>query len=199
MTPCRCSPAAAASPIFGPARPCIAAVLVSLSAAAVAAIPVIQSTSVDATCGVIVINGQGLGSSPMVMLGAFRFPTVSATGTQIVAGFPAGMPISSFTTGTYFLVLPYANQLPSVFTLSLGTGGSPGPVEPAGPAWATRTDRHRWPHGIDWPARHPRAGRVGQLIRGLYLSGRQAHQAVHRHGPACVLNTDDGHRRRRDS
>ncbi len=71
----------------------------------------------------IVINGQGLGSSPMVMLGAFRFPTVSATGTQIVAGFPAGMPISSFTPGTYFLILPYANQLPSVFTLSLGTGG----------------------------------------------------------------------------
>lgn len=134
MTLCNFSPAAAASLIFGHARPCIATLLVSLSAAAVAAIPVIQSTSVDATRGVIVINGQGLGSSPMVMLGASRFPTVSASGTQIVAGFPAGMPISSFTPGTYFLVLTYANQLPSVFTLSLGTGGSPGPMGPAGPA-----------------------------------------------------------------
>ena len=111
--------------------------LVGGSVAASAALPVIQSTSVDTTRGAIVINGQGFGSRPSIVLGATRFPTLAATGTQVVAGFPADLPLSSLTPGTYFLVMTFASQPALVFTVTVGSGGLPGPMGPAGPAGAT--------------------------------------------------------------
>ena len=129
--------AATASLLVGLSRSFGAALVMGLPTAAVASLPVILSTAVDTSNGVIVIKGQNLASNPTVMLGAARFVTQSASGTQIVAAFPPGMPLTSFTPGTYFLVLTYSNRLPSVFTVSLGTAGSPGPMGPAGPAGAT--------------------------------------------------------------
>ncbi len=140
---------AAATLFIRLARAGIAAPLVGGSVAASAALPVIQSTSVDMARGAIVITGLSFGSKPTVMLGASRFPTLLASGTQVVAGFPADMPLSSFTPGTYFLVMTYTNQLPSVFTVTVGASGSPGPMGPAGPAGAAGPTG---PSGVTVPA-----------------------------------------------
>lgn len=136
MTLRRWAPAAATW-VIRLAQAGFAAPLVGGSVAATAAVPVIQSTSVDTTRGAIVINGQSFGSRPSVVLGATRFPTLAASGTQVVAGFPADLPPSSFTPGTYFLVMTFASQPALVFTVTVGSNGSPGPMGPAGPAGAT--------------------------------------------------------------
>ena len=120
---------------FGPFRRLSVALgFVGASAAALAGLPVIQSTQVDGAYGTIVVSGNSFGANPVVMLGATRFPTVSATSTKVIASFPPTMPLATLTPGTYFLVMTYTNQLPSVFTVSVGSsGGAQGPAGPAGP------------------------------------------------------------------
>lgn len=111
--------------------------------ATAAGLPVINSTTVNNTNGTLTINGQNFGSSPTITLNAQHFLPVSVTSTQIVANFPQGLPPPSFTPGTYFLTLTYANQLPSIFTVEIGDTG------PQGPPGATGATG---PQGVAGPA-----------------------------------------------
>jgi Divergent InlB B-repeat domain/Collagen triple helix repeat (20 copies) len=99
-------------------------------------LPLVLSTSVDYTHGTLTINGQNFGSSPVVSLDSLQFPVTRSSSSQIVAGFPSGSPPSSFTPGTYFLTLTYRNQLPSVFTVAIGSNGPQGPAGVPGPTGA---------------------------------------------------------------
>ena len=99
-------------------------------------IPLIISTSVDSQHGTVIINGQNFGKAPVVNLNQLLFRTQSATTTQVIATFPDASPLSSFTPGTYVLTITFQNQLPSVFTVAVGSIGPAGPQGPAGPAGA---------------------------------------------------------------
>ena len=97
-----------------------------------AGLPVVISTTADATHNTLTINGQNFGSSPIITLGSMKFSTVSSSSTQILGSFPTSNPASSFTAGTYFLTVQFTNQLPSVFTVDIGAIGAPGPAGPTG-------------------------------------------------------------------
>jgi Collagen triple helix repeat (20 copies) len=96
-------------------------------------IPVVISTSVDATHNTLTINGQNFGTNALITLGSIKFTTASSTGTKILGNFPTASPASSFTPGTYFLTLQFTNQLPSIFTAVIGVAGSQGPQGAQGP------------------------------------------------------------------
>ncbi len=101
-----------------------------------AGLPLIVSATVDYTHGTLTIKGQNFGSSPTITVDSMTFPTVSSASNQIVGTFPSGTPPSSFTPGTYFLVLQSRNQLPSVFTVNIGANGPQGPAGAQGPPGA---------------------------------------------------------------
>ena len=96
-------------------------------------VPVVISTSVDATHNTLTINGQNFGTGAVITLGSIKFATASSTAAKIVGNFPAASPASSFTPGTYFLTLQFTNQLPSIFTAVIGGAGSQGPQGAQGP------------------------------------------------------------------
>src|SRR5450631_113015 len=107
--------------------------LVGASAQA-AGLPLIVSATVNYTAKTLTITGQNFGSSPSVTLDSMTFPTMTSSGSQIVADFPNSTPPSSLTPGTYFLTVQFKNQLPSIFTVNVGANGAPGSVGPQGPA-----------------------------------------------------------------
>jgi hypothetical protein len=132
--------------LFAPLRAILAATLLFAAfgdAAHATGVPVVISTSVDATHNTLTINGQNFGANAIITLGSIKFTTVSSTGTKILGNFPTASPASSFTPGTYFLTLQFTNQLPSIFTAVIGTAGaqgpqgSPGPQGQPGPSGAT--------------------------------------------------------------
>ena len=88
-----------------------------------AGLPLIGSTTVDYTRNTLTVNGLNFGSSPVVTLNNLQFPIMTSSSSQIVADFPNGFPASSFTPGSYFLIVQYRNQLPTIFTVALGTAG----------------------------------------------------------------------------
>ena len=83
-------------------------------------LPLVINATVDYNHGTLTIGGQNFGSNPVVTLNNLSFPTVSAASNQIVANFPSGQPPSSFAPGTYFLLVTYKNQLPTVFEVAIG-------------------------------------------------------------------------------
>jgi hypothetical protein len=104
-----------------------------------AGLPLINSATVNFSTGTLTISGQNFGSNPAVTLDKLNFATVSASSSHIVASFPSTSPPSSFTPGTYFLTVVYRNQLPSVFSVdigSIGQQGAPGVAGPSGPPGA---------------------------------------------------------------
>ena len=101
------------------------------SLAHAAGLPVIGSASVDYGHSVLTINGENFGSNPVVTLNNLSFPTTSASSRQIVASFPGGQTAANFVPGTYFVLVTYRNQLPSIFEVTIGAG-LPGPVGPQG-------------------------------------------------------------------
>jgi hypothetical protein len=114
----------------------LAMILLMPRQAAAFEVPIVLSTTVDYNLGTLTISGRNLGRNPVVTLENENFPTVMASDSQIVANFPASTPPSSFKPGTYFLVLQYKGQLPSVFTVDLGSIGAQGPQGVVGPAGA---------------------------------------------------------------
>src|ERR1700722_11435598 len=123
--------------LFAPPLAILAAVffITALSGPAHAAgVPVVISTTVDSTHNTLIVNGQNFGGNAIITLGSIKFTTVSTSSTQILGSFPAANPPSSFSPGTYFLTLQFTNQLPSIFTVVIGSVGAPGPHGPAGPA-----------------------------------------------------------------
>jgi hypothetical protein len=116
---------------------CLLTTAIGLSSTAWAAgLPVILDASVDYGHASLTLTGQNFGTSPVVTVGNLQFSTLSAASNQIVASFPSGQPPSSFTPGSYFLVVSYKNQLPSVFEVAIGAIGPQGPVGPQGPPGA---------------------------------------------------------------
>src|SRR5450631_566299 len=110
--------------------------LVGASAQA-AGLPLIVSATVNYTAKTLTITGQNFGSSPSVTLDSMTFPTMTSSGSQIVADFPNSTPPSSLTPGTYFLTVQFKNQLPSIFTVDIGANGAPGSVGAQGPVGPT--------------------------------------------------------------
>jgi hypothetical protein len=110
--------------------------ILSISPAQAAGLPLIISTTVNYTNGTLTINGQNFGSSASVTLDSMMFPTMSSSSSQVVANFPSGTPPSSFTPGTYFLTIQFKNQLPTIFTVDIGANGAQGPTGAQGPAGA---------------------------------------------------------------
>src|ERR1700677_3368239 len=106
--------------------------ILSISPAQGAGLPLIVSTTVNYTNGTLTINGQNFGSSASVTLDSMSFPTVSSSSSQVVASFPSGTPPSSLTPGTYFLAIQFKNQLPTIFTVDIGANGAAGATGPAG-------------------------------------------------------------------
>jgi hypothetical protein len=100
--------------------------LISFSVSA-AGLPLVISATVDYSHNTLTINGQNFGTLPTVTLDSLTFPTQSAVTKQIVAGFPGARTPSSFAPGTYFLTLQFKNQLPTIFTVDIGTAGPAGP------------------------------------------------------------------------
>ena len=98
-----------------------------------AVVPLILSTTVDSTLNTLTINGQNFGSSPVITVGSIPFTTVTSSSTKIAVSFPATNPATSFLPGTYFLAVQFANQLPSIYTVTLGATGPQGPAGPQGP------------------------------------------------------------------
>ena|ERR1700722_5669036 len=133
--------------LFAPPLAILAAVffITALSGPAHAAgVPVVISTTVDSTHNTLIVNGQNFGGNAIITLGSIKFTTVSTSSTQILGSFPAANPPSSFSPGTYFLTLQFTNQLPSIFTVVIGSVGPPGPIGPAG---ATGTTGAKGPAG----------------------------------------------------
>ena len=91
-------------------------------------LPLVLNTTVNSSSGTLTINGQNFGSDPVVTLNNVSFPTVRATSNQIVANFPSAQPASSFSPGTYFLLVTYQHQLPSIFEVAIGANGPQGPM-----------------------------------------------------------------------
>jgi hypothetical protein len=96
-------------------------------------LPLVINATVDYNHGTLTIGGQNFGSNPVVTLDNVSIPTVSGASNQIVASFPTGRPPSSFAPGTYFLLVTYKNQLPSVFEVAIGASGPQGPAGAQGP------------------------------------------------------------------
>lgn len=102
-----------------------------------AGVPVVISTTVDSIHNTLTMNGQNFGSNAIITLGSIKFTTVSSSSTQILGSFPAANPASSFSPGTYFLTLQFANQVPSIFTAVIGSVGPQGPIGLTGATGAT--------------------------------------------------------------
>ncbi len=98
-----------------------------------AQIPLIKSAVVDTVNKKLTLAGSNLGLSPVVTLGSVPLGVQSSTATQIVATFPSASPPSSFTPGDYFLTVSFSNHTISIFEVTLGAAGSPGPTGPQGP------------------------------------------------------------------
>ena len=100
-----------------------------------AGLPIIISATVNNTNATLTVTGQNFGSNPVITLNNLNFPAVAgaSSSTRIVATFPTGMPPASFTPGTYFLTIQYKNQLPSLFSVDIGSLGAPGPQGLSGP------------------------------------------------------------------
>ncbi len=103
------------------------------SSAWAAGLPIILNASVDYGHASLTVTGQNFGTNPVVTVGNLQFSTVSSASDQIVANFPSGQPPSSFPPGTYFLVVTYKNQLPSIFEVAIGASGPQGPKGLQGP------------------------------------------------------------------
>jgi hypothetical protein len=96
-----------------------------------AGLPVVISATVDYRHNTLTISGQNFGSYPSVPLDSLAFTAQSpSSGTQIVANFPSGKASSSFTPGTYFLMVTFKNQLPTIFGVDIGANGAVGPAGP---------------------------------------------------------------------
>jgi Protein of unknown function (DUF1566)/Collagen triple helix repeat (20 copies) len=98
-----------------------------------AGLPLVTSATVDYIHNTVTITGQNFGGSPSVKLDSMTFQTMTAVGNQIVADFPSSTPPSSFTPGTYFLTVTFKNQLPTIFTVDIGSNGPQGLPGVAGP------------------------------------------------------------------
>jgi hypothetical protein len=96
--------------------------------------PFINNAVVNYGLNTLTVSGSNLGSTPKITLGVVALTTQTATSTQIVANFPPTALPSSFTPGTYFLLVTYRNSLPSIFTVAIGTAGPQGLVGPQGVA-----------------------------------------------------------------
>ncbi len=147
--------------LFAPLRAILAATfcLTALGTFAHATgVPVVISTSVDATHNTLTINGQNFGAGAIITLGSIKFATASSTAAKIVGNFPAASPASSFTPGTYFLTLQFTNQLPSIFTAVIGGAGTQGPPGaqgsqgPPGPQGASGATGAQGAMGLPGPA-----------------------------------------------
>jgi hypothetical protein len=104
-----------------------------------AGLPLVISATIDYTHNTLTITGQNFGGYPAVTLDNLSFTTVAAASNQIVANFPSGQPASSFNPGTYFLVVTYRNQLPTIFEVAIGANGPQGPQGPQGVQGPTGT------------------------------------------------------------
>jgi Collagen triple helix repeat (20 copies)/IPT/TIG domain len=129
--------------------------MLSISPAQAAGLPLIVSTTVNYTNGTLTINGQNFGSSASVTLDSMSFPTVSSSSSQVVASFPSSTPPSSLTPGTYFLAIQFRNQLPTIFTVDIGANGAPGATGPQGPAGSPGAAGATGPAGPAGPAGVP--------------------------------------------
>lgn len=108
--------------------------------AAQAQIPQIQNVQINFTApGALTISGPGLtsDSAPVVRFGSVTLNVTNATGSQIVATFPAATPISNFPAGTYVVrvvIVRFGLPIVAVHEVTLGAVGPQGPIGPAGPA-----------------------------------------------------------------
>ena len=120
-------------------------------------LPVVNGVTVNYAHQTLTIQGQHFGSAPVVTLNDLKLPTLSAASNQIVAGFPAGNPPLSFAPGSYLLLVTYKNQLPSIFTVSIGASGpagQPGPkgdTGPVGPQGVPGISGAQGPQGLPGP------------------------------------------------
>src|SRR5579872_3145964 len=96
-------------------------------------LPLIKSAVVDTVNKTLTLSGSNLGLGPVVTLGSVPLGVQASTPTQIVATFPSASPPSSFTPGDYFLTVVFSNHTISIFEVTLGAAGSPGPTGPQGP------------------------------------------------------------------
>jgi hypothetical protein len=125
----------------------LTSLLVSISQARAAGLPLVISATVDYAHNTLTISGQNFGSNPAVTLDALAFPTQSSASSQIVASFPSGKAPASFLPGTYFLTVTFKNQLPTIFAVDIGANGAPGPAGAAGANGATGAQGAAGPAG----------------------------------------------------
>ncbi len=91
------------------------------------ALPIINSAIVNYAAGTLTVQGVNFGTSPKVTLGTTMLTVQSASPTQIVAAFPAASPLASFAPGDYFLKVVFANELFTLFDVTIGATGPMGP------------------------------------------------------------------------
>src|SRR5688572_30105973 len=122
-----------------------------------AQIPLVQKVETSSTPpGAVTISGTNLNSTPAptVRLGAVDLTVTSASASQIVATFPAGTPIGSFSPATYELRLTitrFGLPIPFFLELAIGAVGPQGPqglTGPAGPAGPQGTQGAQGPQGF---------------------------------------------------
>ena len=111
------------------------AVVMALAAGSVQAafVPVVESASVDAAGGRLVVNGQSFGAGPVVTLGGMRLTVVTSSGNKIVAAWPSGTSAGALPAGSYLLIVGFQNTLPAAFAVAVGGAGPAGPAGPPGP------------------------------------------------------------------
>lgn len=89
-----------------------------LASVAHAAIPLINSATVDYANNTLTVSGTSFGSNPKVTVGGMALTVQTSTAIQIVAVFP--LSTSGLAPGSYSLTLAFSNQWPAFFEVALG-------------------------------------------------------------------------------
>jgi len=112
----------------------LAAVLFFTPLFAVAAVPVVNSGTINYQTNQITLTGTGFEpakTKPTVAFNGVALTVTTFSNTQVVATLPAGM-----TAGTFNLVLTNSQGSAVDFNMNYGATGPQGPAGPAGPAGA---------------------------------------------------------------